>query len=504
MHRTEGPDFIVESGKNRYKETPTPATVVNKFAMNAIQEEIALAIENYGITLAASGSADRTAGWGQLYQAMLRANMADIRGYGAVSGSDSTAAIVAAIAASNIVFIPSGVFKVTSTIQVPDGQIIIGTGYNSVIQPTTDNDVFQANGSCVISDICYDLNDQNGYALTINLNGDHFQLHRNIYWDKVGDTLGNGMDIKSTTSDQGMVIFDGLKIIANPATVGPNIRFGGASTSVFTPKCIFRHIDPDGKTLGIFINKDATSTSEIRFTDCNLDSDAAISVYEDTRNIIFKNSLISFGSYIFKGCEWVLFQDCSFSNSQSNTINNNSSGEASRVMWKNCRLNTGKITEPDGTVTWTSNINGIYTKRTLNGNQSIGTGGWDKVDFDGASPLIYMSNNLDHQKDDDIWDATNKWLEAKGYGDGFVKINCQIQVDSTDMANTRVALFNSSVHYADFAVRELASGVKLFVFNGTVWPFGALSVQVYNNTGGAFNVVEGSGDLASLIEVEGL
>lgn len=71
MHRTEGPDYILESGKRRYKETPTPETVVNKFAMNAIQEEICLAIENAGITLAATGAADRTAGWGQLDAAII-------------------------------------------------------------------------------------------------------------------------------------------------------------------------------------------------------------------------------------------------------------------------------------------------------------------------------------------------------------------------------------------------------------------------------------------------
>lgn len=72
MHRTEGPNYVLESGKRRYQESTPPETVVNKFAMNAIQEELCLAVEDAGLTVAATGAADRTAGWGQLTEAIKK------------------------------------------------------------------------------------------------------------------------------------------------------------------------------------------------------------------------------------------------------------------------------------------------------------------------------------------------------------------------------------------------------------------------------------------------
>lgn len=74
MHRTEGEDHIIEDGKRRYTQAIPPTQAATRLpaeAMNSIQEEIANVIEKAGLTLSASASADRTAGWEQLYKAIF-------------------------------------------------------------------------------------------------------------------------------------------------------------------------------------------------------------------------------------------------------------------------------------------------------------------------------------------------------------------------------------------------------------------------------------------------
>lgn len=69
MHRTEGPDYAIVSGKRRYTNVGA-STVVNKDAMNAFQEEVALAIEASGQTLRTTGALDESGAWGQLLAAI--------------------------------------------------------------------------------------------------------------------------------------------------------------------------------------------------------------------------------------------------------------------------------------------------------------------------------------------------------------------------------------------------------------------------------------------------
>lgn len=73
MHRTQGEDYKIESGKRRFASALPPtqkATRLPAEFMNAVQEEIAIVIENAGLTLSATASDDRTAGWGQLWDAI--------------------------------------------------------------------------------------------------------------------------------------------------------------------------------------------------------------------------------------------------------------------------------------------------------------------------------------------------------------------------------------------------------------------------------------------------
>jgi len=71
MHRTEGPDYATVGGKRRYKDTH-PATIISKDQANALQEEIAGAVELSGQTLRTTGALDEAGAWGQLSEAIKR------------------------------------------------------------------------------------------------------------------------------------------------------------------------------------------------------------------------------------------------------------------------------------------------------------------------------------------------------------------------------------------------------------------------------------------------
>lgn len=74
MHRNDGPNFTTIGGLRFFEDINAPGTVgttmISDFA-NAVQEEIAGVIEGVGLALNPSGTADTSAGWGQLYRAIF-------------------------------------------------------------------------------------------------------------------------------------------------------------------------------------------------------------------------------------------------------------------------------------------------------------------------------------------------------------------------------------------------------------------------------------------------
>lgn len=74
MHRTQGNGYVLEGGLRRSHDRQLPTyvgTVMPSELVNAFQEELANAIERAGLTLNATAAADRTAGWGQLEEALF-------------------------------------------------------------------------------------------------------------------------------------------------------------------------------------------------------------------------------------------------------------------------------------------------------------------------------------------------------------------------------------------------------------------------------------------------
>ena len=75
MHRTEGDGFVIEGGKNRFKDQALPTyngTVDTAEYNNAVQEEICNLIELLGGTVEPDAATDRTNAWRQLYEILLQ------------------------------------------------------------------------------------------------------------------------------------------------------------------------------------------------------------------------------------------------------------------------------------------------------------------------------------------------------------------------------------------------------------------------------------------------
>ena len=80
MHRTQGEDYILESGKRRFAQANPPtqkATRLPAEFMNAVQEEICnvIAAATPAITLNPTAADDRTAGWSQLLKAIQEGHL---------------------------------------------------------------------------------------------------------------------------------------------------------------------------------------------------------------------------------------------------------------------------------------------------------------------------------------------------------------------------------------------------------------------------------------------
>lgn len=74
MHRTEGADYVLESGKRRFTDQNLPSepgTVDTAEFNNAVQEEIAYIIEQYGGDCDITAAADRAAGWHALHDTIF-------------------------------------------------------------------------------------------------------------------------------------------------------------------------------------------------------------------------------------------------------------------------------------------------------------------------------------------------------------------------------------------------------------------------------------------------
>lgn len=503
MHRTEGPDYVTESGKRRHKETPLPATVVNKFFANALQEEICVTIENTGITLNASGAADRTAGWGQLYTAIQRIAV-NVVGFGAdpTGAADSAAAFTAAFAASKIIYVPPGTFLLNSAIVIPDEGMIIGAGKSSVIKAGTAAGGFTTSGiSCYIEKLYIDGNGQTNYKAFSFIFSAVTQIMK--LKDVIIDDARYYIDTNSgTSSDQGVLILENIWAIS-PRSDSEFLNCTDASTKyspdVYGSKLICQ--DLASTAFAIVAKGHASSTAIRRITQSKLATGKA--EIQTKKSVIIENSYLDL-EWFFDGTEVTIIRNNMLVSVV--TVTNDYNSNASRALWKDNDYSDG---------TSFTNIKGISTHRTRETTaQSIAGSTQANVDFNGELN-IKMEYNSAHTKDT-VWDAGTKEFDVLGFGDGHANIDSFIQVECDTQSWTEIQKVDVWIEiggYPDIAMNRhiieegSATGKLGFSFNGRVSVGPGLTIRfiVDNNQTGAITIPNALADpYTTYARIEGL
>lgn len=151
----------------------------------------------------------------------------NVRDFGAIGDgtTDDTAAIVAALAASNSVFLPVGTYLITSAIALANNKSIIGAGFGSILYNTTDNVTIEVSGDNTSVQSLKILGNATPVSTTlgraaIRLGGSNITVS-NVYIQDVntgGINVASGSDIcvnnfvVKNTNEHGVYISDGDRV----------------------------------------------------------------------------------------------------------------------------------------------------------------------------------------------------------------------------------------------------------------------------------------------------
>lgn len=506
MHRTEGPDYTTVGGKRRFKES-APATIVDKDIMNALQEEVCLAIENMGLTLRTTGALDESGDWGQLPLAILRNVLANIVGFGAdpTGAADSKVAITAAFAASKIVYIPPGTFKIDSNVVVPEGGMLLGTGSSSIIKAgTASGRIITTNISCILDNFMIDGNGQTNYiALQALFNSATQRMHfRNLLID---DAL-QYIDTYAVTSAGGVLTLDNVEgINTRTASVFVGCSDGASKIVPHVYGNGLRCIMADDSGHQILAKALNTGDYIRRFIDCH-----------------FENGLIE------------VKQDGVDDSNVFEVINSDLYSLAVRM--DGTRYTTAFRNNHERNVTWTpdynsnksfvayipplniaKHINGILVERNFGSSQTITTGTDELVNF--SNKVLYQTSlNPDFQQSEPWSGATNRTFYIGPYGiSAYIRLRIALYIDSDvdpdimawiqQSATINIASKTTGIVGRLIPVNVKESGKSLLVFNGLIERrFGRyFGVRFVNDTAGSVVILNtGSAQFVSEIEAEGL
>jgi hypothetical protein len=100
---------------------------------------------------------------------MLENAPANVKDYGAVGDgtTDDTAAVQAAIDSSSVVYIPQGIYKITSELTLPGIRKIYGDGYHSELKLTTNVELFHTTYRLVLNDFKIHISPATGHTATV-------------------------------------------------------------------------------------------------------------------------------------------------------------------------------------------------------------------------------------------------------------------------------------------------------------------------------------------------
>ena len=343
MHRVDSDEHLA----NKFQDANPPTTAGTLFRKdwhNAVQEDLCRTLEVLGVTLAASGAVDEAAGWVSTRDGLLVKFIgADVRRYGAdpTGAADSTAAFNAAFAASQVILVPEGIFKLSGVVTVPTSGAIFGRGRNSLIKIDSNGAMFDIeNGACLIRGVWFSYASgslgSNSRMIKIRQTVEPYPVvidkcifqiegHADLTAIEIDDEVGRNPFTVSNcmffaASGNGVAIRLGVDSSSkNPHTMISNCRFNNGA------KLIEANYGSD------------VSSHEIRgchLYDGTLKFNNAVAVH-------FSDCSIDIDSYDFDDCDSVIFENCFHPASLANTVPSDASAKASYFAWKNCRTHDG-------------------------------------------------------------------------------------------------------------------------------------------------------------------
>jgi len=439
MHRVDSDEHLGNKFQNANPPT-TAGTLLEKDWHNAMQEDYSRLLEALGVTLAGSGSADQTAGWVSGREAILRRfRGADVRYYGAdpTGASDSATAFTNAWAASPVILVPEGSFRIDSSITVPDWSMIIGMGAKSFMKVNHNGALLDIEDRrCVIRDLYFTYaagsagssrhvkikNTVTGF--TIWVQNCTFQVDENV----TGGLTGIEMDDEAGGSP---LLVHNCRF-QDQVKKGVGIRLGVDSSSkaaaAMITDCHFSNCDKN-----IEVNYGSADALG-RIRGCHiLDGDLE---FNNAEGIHFEECTIDIDAYDFNNCEGVIFKDCYHPATLSNTIPTDAAAKASYFDFINCRTDDG-FTQAEG-------VRGT----NANGDDTTGMEAKIEIDADRTVPVstveIISSTNYTLSGSQRIgmnasqtklilYNLANGQLIA-GTGNGYFAVQAHIRIDPGSVA----------------------------------------------------------------------
>jgi hypothetical protein len=472
MHRVDSDEHL--SNKFQNSNPPTTAgTLLEKDWHNAMQEDYSQVLEAMGATLAASGSADETAGWVTGRDAfMVKFLGADVRRFGAdpTGSADSTSAFNSALAQSPILLIPEGTFKLSGTVTVPAYSAILGRGRKSIIKIDGNGAMFDVENSDVLIRGIYFT------YLTGSLGANSRQIKiRNtvqypVWIDKCYFGVGNTAALTSIEIDDEVgrspIKITNCHFYADVNT-GVSLRVGVDSSSKSSHLAVVSCSFDDGVAIEANYGDECDSS---KFIGCSL-YDGSV-VFNSAQGFHFHGCSIDVDSYDFNNCEGVVFESCYHPHTLANTIPTDAAALASYFVWKRCTTDDG-FTMAEGVRGTSSNGDDLTNeaKLTIDANKTVAATTIETISTTNGYSLTatqHVGPNVSQTKLTLVNASTGNFIKATGSGLLAVTVHVRIDPNGANQDEVCVRLVPSAGQtiYVPFGYTDDGGGGHM-LFSGT-------------------------------------
>ena len=411
-----------------------------------------------------------------------------------VATDDNINAINAAFAISPFVFIPAGNYQVFSSglkINIPDGGILAGAGASTLLQIALTKDIFNVtNKNCMIHNLNL-FSTAAGVMFTPALTEKRvFRLSSCIIG---GITTDQAINLDSS-DESGLVVLENC-FFDDAFTVEPILE---STTNTQSRLIAINNTFKEQKIiLGGF-----PSSQKLFSKNKIIGGEITI---KGGRNVIFDNNEIDIDAFFFEFTKGAIFRNNLLGDVNANTVNNNVSGNASRVLWLGNRALDDSVQDADNA------IRGIKVVGDWSGgNEIIANGEIAIINYDNVSTVMARNNNyLTVSGDSDVYTAAVGEFRNIGTAGGRVLIDCQIILDQVVTADIDIYLKLNNSSFPRLFEKIQLSGSNTIHTLRTEFRMAigdTLRITIDNNTGGNINILTTAGFTGniSLVSIEGL